>query len=423
MTNKNSQFSVEEIHTYAKHMICPPSLKNKDRVSYSTLGLNDFAAYPFSEVNQQSSVNSDPNLLMNKIITAIEKSLDLEKETILLLSDGKDSLSLALALSKMGVKCKTLTLLRKDDYELRSFVSEKAIELGHTPYFVDVEQIFASFNKKTFLNACSAMQNPVLDQGFIFFVFGIQHFLSENNISASACQFIDGLGNDEHLGYLPSKSQLSAFKLSKFNFWKLIPKSLGWCKWYLRSPAEAQGDLSALSCFYTFDKALDINNYFSGIPRSTEREFIDFRSFSRGKFHDHQCMIGKTKAAINSLGSNIFYPWTDEELSQFCFNLPSTEKYSFPELKNKICLRKLLSKELSWDQDKRGIDLFFDIKMDDLLIHIGDFVDKEVYEVILNRGFVANSVRNRAMLELLNLCGYLHVNGFDKRDIHELLRG
>lgn len=423
MKNKNNKLSVEEIHTYAKHMICPPNLKNRDKKIYSEFGLNDFAVYPFSEINQKSTINSDPELLMDKMITAIKKSIDIEKETILLLSDGKDSLSIALALSKMGIKCKTLTLLRKDDYELRSFVSEKAIELGHTPYFVDVEQIFASFNKKTFLEACSSMNNPVLDQGFIFFVFGIQHFLLQNKISASACQFIDGLGNDEHLGYLPSKSQFSAFKLSKLNFWKAIPNSLIWLRWYFRSPAEAQGDLSALSCFYPFDKALDINAYFSSIPRSTDEEFVDFRSFSRGKFHDHQCMIGKTKAAIDSLDSNIFYPWIDEDLSNFCFNLPSSEKYNFSELKNKICLRKMLSDELSWNQDKRGIDLFFDINMDDLILHIEEFVDRDVYEVILNKGFVANSVRNRAMLELLNLSGYLHVNGFDKRNIRELLLG
>jgi hypothetical protein len=267
------------------------------------------------------------------------------------------------------------------------------------------------------------MASPVLDQGFLFFLFGIRHFISKTKLNPNDCQFIDGLGNDEHLGYLPSKSQLKAFRLSKYNLWKMIPNKLSWIRWYLRSPAEAQGDLSAISCFFSFDKAIDVNQYFSKIPKSSNEELIDFRAFSRGNFHDHQCMIGKTKAAASSFGSDIIYPWTDKNISHFCFNLPPETKYAFNLLKNKICIRNILEKEIDWKQEKRGVDLFFDIDEIKLKSMLDQFVDADIYSKILIVGIFPSSVRKRALLELLNLCGYLSVNGYSRIDIRNLLLG
>ncbi|ELA9203018.1 hypothetical protein [Vibrio sp. 1288] len=421
MKNSRHVFSIEEMHTFAKHMICPREIKGQNLNNLGSLGLTHFEAYPYSERLKKNNVSSDPSLLLDEMIRVFSKEIDPSKEVVILLSDGKDSMSLAIALSKMKIKCKTLTLLRNGDHSLRDFVQQKALELGHTPYFVDVEQIFKEYDKETFLNACREMDNPVLDQGFLFFVFAIKIFFKNNELEPTSCQFIDGLGNDEYLGYLPSKSQLRAFKLSKLKLWKYVPESMNWLKWYLRSPAEAQGDLSALACFYSFNHALDINKYFSRIPSRSTSEFVDFRAFSRGNFHDHQCMIGKTKSAAHSFGAEILYPWTDPTLASYCFNLPSQEKYDFDRLVNKICLRKLLKSELEWEQEKRGIDLFFDIDLDVIKSWIDEFVDYDVYKRILVSGYLPNSVRKRAMLELLNLCGYLYVNGMDKNSIKNLL--
>ena len=418
-----NDIDLTEIHTFAKHMICPPNIYNLSESELSNKGAIDFDDYPFSELLKKTLYMSNPNDLMKVMINALETLLDKDKRPIILLSDGKDSMLLALALSQMNISCKTLTLLRNNDEDLKLFVKTKALQMGHEPYFISVDSILESYDKATFIDACEKMKSPVLDQGLLFFLFGIKSFLSMSGLKANDCQFIDGLGNDEHLGYLPSKPQLKAFKLSKFNFWKLIPNRYNWVKWYLRSPAEAQGDLSAISCFYPFEKAININEYFSKIPKSSDKELIDFRAFSRGSFHDHQCMIGKTKAAAYSLGSDIIYPWTDVEVSNFCFNLPPTEKYDFDNLKNKICVRKILDKELDWNQDKRGVDLFFDIDEQKLNIMLNDFIDLDVYDHISKRGVLPDSVRKRALLELLNLCGYLHVKGFQRDDIKCLLMG
>ena len=256
---------------------------------------------------------------------------------------------------------------------------------------------------------------------FIFFLFGMKSFYSHSGLLPDNCQFIDGLGSDEPLGYLPSKFQYRSHKLSGFNFWKFIPDYPSWLRWYIRSPAESQGDLSALSCFFRFGKAYDINSYFSKIPSSSDQELVDFRAFSRGKFHDHQCMIGKTTTAARYFGSGIIYPWQESSVASFCFLLPGSFKYDFKLLKNKLCVRDLLMTHLGWNQTKRGVDLFFDLNEDKIRNILSYYVDEDIYQRISHVGFLPRSMRKRALLELLNLVGYLTSRRYDRAGIRAFL--
>ncbi len=409
-----------QIETYAKHMICPPELSPNFS---ENLGLDIYENYRFRQASLNYNGASDPSLMMDKLIDCLNRGLVPGKEPIILLSDGKDSMSIALALSKMNIKCNTLTLLRNEDDKLRKFIKNKCSQMGHTPYFVEVNDIIDSFDHDLFVKSCSYMVNPVLDQGMIFFLFGMKIFFEQSKLTPASCQFIDGLGNDEHLGYMPSKFQKKSYQISKIGLWKLkkfLPKIFNW---YIRSPAESQGDLSALACFYDFKSAYDLNKFFSKIRVKSDIEYIDFRAFSRGFYHDHQCMIGKTKAATYANDAQIIYPWTDEIISSFCFNLPSEFKFNYKELKNKIILRNLLQKELSWHQEKRGVDLFMDLDISKFVHILTHYVDIDVVNLILKEKFIPSSVKKRALLELLNFSGYLHVNGYSREDIKNLLLG
>ena len=82
-----------------------------------------------------------------------------------MLSDGKDSMGIALALSRMGIQCRTLTFLRNSDDALKKFIKSVAQKLNHKPYFITVEEIQSNFVKEEFIDSCKYMDNPVLDQG------------------------------------------------------------------------------------------------------------------------------------------------------------------------------------------------------------------------------------------------------------------
>ncbi|WP_313507034.1 hypothetical protein [Stutzerimonas nitrititolerans] len=422
------KYSNNVVATFAKNMLCPPSLQNGAGSDIASQGLSDFQAYRY----RHSSVfyHGDSSCLEEELMDNIQASLKVslmkgEKTPLLLLSDGKDSMSLAVAFSELNVCCDTLTFLRNADDQLKSYIESVALRLGHKPYFVTVDEILKSYDSETFLKACGEMDTPVLDQAFFFFLFGIKSFFHKQANKPNNYVIFDGLGNDEYLGYLPSRNQLASYKISRFGAWKLIPNIAKSLRWYVRSPSESHGDLSALACFFELPESLDLNKYFSRIPHSSKAlDFIDFRAFSRGSFHDHQCMMGKTIAAAKCFRSSVVFPWLYKPLADYCFNLPVEQKFDFEKLKNKIPLRMMLRNKIGWNQEKRGVDLYFDLDMDFFRRRvICEFVPEHIVSKIDSNLFLPRYVKKRAYLELLNFYGYCKAHGYDNRDIEKILMG
>ena len=414
------QKSLNVIATFAKHMICPKKLAENELIDLGELGRIDFDNYKFRHNSNNYKGDSESENLLSEIMEAISRKLLPNKKVIILLSDGKDSMTLALALSKLNVKCDTLTLLRDSDDSMKTYITDTCETLGHTAHFITVSTILKSFESDTFVEACKVMKHAVLDQGFLFFLFGLKSFFSNTNFKPEDYQFIDGLGNDEHLGYLPSVMQRRSLYISKLGFWKIKPSKYTELNWYIRSPAESHGDLSALACFFKFKDAFDLNRFFEKVFKLSD--LIDFRSFSRGNFHDHQCMIEKTRVAAEYFGSSIIYPWTDERLSDFCFNLPIPEKYDLTTGINKLPLRKLLLEEIDWKQEKRGVDLYFDLELDFFISAIAkEIAPSWAIQQIMKSWFISADVKKRALLELLNLSGYMISIGYSHSDIEKLL--
>ncbi|MEA1987925.1 MAG: hypothetical protein U9N57_01795 [Pseudomonadota bacterium] len=421
---------LKSISTFGEFMVCPNELRGRDvnSVDIHDIGKNAFFHYKFRHLSQNYHANSvvDENVFLEKIMDSLNETvLQSQKEPLLLLSDGKDSMGLAVSFAEMGVRCKTLTFLRRDDSELRRYITDVASALGHVPYFVTVDEIQSSYDVETFMAACKFMKTPVLDQGFFFFLFGCKFFFEKEGFLPKNFVIVDGLGNDEYFGYLPSKNQLKSFSLSKSGLWKFVPRSFPVLRWYIRSPSEAHGDLSALAAFFPFGNSFDLNKYFSKLPKSLkELEFVDFRAFSRGSFHDHQCMMGKTVTTAKFLGSDIVFPWTDEALAHYCFNLPVSAKFDFKSLKNKLLLRDLLEKKIGWKQEKRGVDLYFDLDMKAFKENIlKEFVPQNTIDQIDKSVLISDSVKQRAYLELHNFYGYCLSNGMSQSDVENILMG
>lgn len=418
-----NQIDKKVLSTSAKHMICPISSSVKE-AKLSELGLVEFSKYKYrmeSDSYHGTSIPSERKLL-GLLCDSLLK-LNNSKKPLLLLSDGKDSMSIALAYNKLGISVETLTLLRENDNELKNYILRTCKSLGHKPRFVTISEILGSFNKDDFLDACTYMSSPVLDQGFLFFLFGIKQFFEESSSTPDEYVLIDGLGNDETFGYIPSKRQLSSLNLSSLGFWKYCPKVFRPIKWFLRSPAESHGDLSALSCFYSLGQSYDINKYFKNIDSTgSDERIIDFRAFCRGSFHDHQCMMGKANTVSKFLDTSVNFPWLNFELADYVFNLPKESKYDFSKLKNKVLLRNLLCAELGWEQTKRGVDLYYDLDLntfEEKIVH--QIVPKNMTNKIKKSIFSSEGVKKRAYLELLNFYGYCLGQGMSEKDIKQVL--
>ncbi|UTD15147.1 hypothetical protein HER15_06535 [Tenacibaculum mesophilum] len=196
-------------------------------------------------------------------------------------------------------------------------------------------------------------------------------------------------------------------------------------KWYFRSPAESNGDLSSLATFFKIPEAHNINIFFKKIKKGVEENnYLNFRAFSRGKFHDHQCMMGKTKNATRFQKSICLFPWLEEDLANYCFNLPVNKKYNFKKRLNKIALRELLEEKLKWGQSKRGVDLYFDLDIVKFKRDIvGKIVPDRLIMSVLDNNCVKDYVKVRGLLELMNFYQFCISKGLSDSEINKILNG
>lgn len=415
------------VSTYGKYMVCPESIYEKDMKDIIKIGEDDYKNYIFKHTSKNSDTITkfSSDKLLEYIKNAILNKLSPKKKPLLLLSDGKDSLCLAIAFNELNINCDTITFLKNDDNEMKSYLTKVTTQLGHNAHFITVNEIIQNLDMEEFKKSFKSMNNPVLDQGYIFFLFGLKLFFEKYKLLSSDYEVYDGMGNDEYLGHMPSKDQLQSFKFSRINLWKILPSNFKSYKWYIRSPIESHGLLSTLSCFFRFPNAYDLNKYFKSIKPSINKEyFLDLRAFARGKYLDRQCMMGKTETAAGYLCTKAVFPWLDSELSNYCFNIALDEKLDFKGLINKIPLRKLLKNRIAWNQDKRGVDLFLDLEEE----FLRNFLKKEIPYDLINRinfnRFLNSKVKKRAYLELLNFYLYCSIKeNMTEDEIRKILNG
>jgi asparagine synthetase B (glutamine-hydrolysing) len=409
-------------------MVCPDSLQEADcHHDIAKFGLEDFNKFRFRHLSPNYTGTNKPSetILLEKIKAAVKNTLDPNKKPLLLLSDGKDSTAIALAMSELGISCHTLTILRNEDDDLKTHISTFAKKLGHKPVFVKTDEIISAFSANDFLEACGKQIEPVMDQAFFFVFFAIKHLCERTKISSNDLMLVDGSGNDEYFGLLPNRKQIHSYRLSLLNVWPFLQKIKRETKWYMRSPAESQGLLSAISCVFPFPESFSLNQYFSALGLSPKPlAMVDFRAFSRGYLEDRKCVMSKTINVANYFGAQVCFPWAANDLAEYCFNLPVSYKFDFKRLKNKILLRELLIKKLDWKQEKRGLDVYFDLDMASFKEQIlSQIMPDKIIREIDKSFFLPEYVKKRAYLELLNFYGFCVARGMAHKDIAGLLFG
>ena len=100
-----NKLSTAHIATFAKHMLCPYSvLYPNQNTELSEQGLEDFTKYPYRMLSDSYEADSDASedILLDEIAKSL-KNVDSCKRPLLLLSDGKDSMGLALGLSLIHI--------------------------------------------------------------------------------------------------------------------------------------------------------------------------------------------------------------------------------------------------------------------------------------------------------------------------------
>ncbi|MDX1811392.1 MAG: asparagine synthase-related protein, partial [Gammaproteobacteria bacterium] len=80
-----------------------------------------------------------------------------------------------------------------------------------------------------------------------------------------------------------------------------------------------------------------------------ESYYIDLEASIRGRDYDRSCSFLKARLVASHTNNSMFYPYCNDELIDYCFNLPEQERFDMSRYINKILLRKLLNEKVQYD--------------------------------------------------------------------------
>lgn len=354
-----------------------------------------------------------PADLLKVICNALEISTKGKPNNlVLLLSTGKDSVGLALGFAELGVSVDTLSLV-SDDAEAE-LIGSFAKQLGHRSHIIHASDIEKRFDEKFLRNL--DYDRVCFDQAIMFFEIMLDLAQIGKDVT-----LIDGMGNDISFGHIPSLNQIRSFKLGS------ALKSINIQNYWARDFKQAMGVSTALRYFLNSETRNALESRFPSLlgkydPKITSiQSLFSERAFVRGIFLDEYQYAEKTRILGKKLNVEVVFPWSDESLSNFVFNLPENQKFNSKKLINKLLLRELLFDKLNYDQPKVGINIYEKIAVDysDLLKSMRFFNENFIW-AIQNKALLSNSTKKRAMLEAMLFASYLRGLPEYRRELPEL---
>jgi len=338
-------------------MVLPPDTIFRDFFAVGaggTLSVED-SAVSYHEVEDLFEEGCDSEGMLDPIVwltEAMDRSDVDFSQCKLLLSEGKDSIGIAIALAELGIKVDCVTFANSDsNVEL---VVEIAKNLGHRLEIV-------RYNNYTIpegaLERLSAVFEPTVDQAFL------SYLLLPTDLF-QGCTIIDGMGNDLYMGHLPSKQQLLATKVCHVASW-LTPQ---WFRDSLKGKLFRNSERCGIP-FRTFTECQGLYNGFDrneiqkliSEPRSlahidTHWKRIGFekaRALSRGRYLDTYSFCGKSIALAEMASAKVYFPWAEEKIAERFSRLPPNKKFDWPTL-NKLPLREAINQRFDYRQPKVG---------------------------------------------------------------------
>ena len=304
------------------------------------------------ELFDDSEVGSSQIDPINALAEAMDQSATDLNQCILLLSEGKDSTGIAIALAELGVKVDCLTFANSDtNVEL---VTDIAQRLGHRLEVIRYDNYTIP---KSSLDRLANVFEPSVDQAFL------SYLLLPTDVFQGRI-IIDGMGNDLYMGHLPSKQQLLATKVcSAVN--SLTPN-------WLSDSLKGKSFRNSERCGIPFRSFTECQGFYNGFDRSVIRKLIAepvslnridqqwksigferARALSRGRYLDTYSFCGKSIALAEMASAKIYFPWADEKVAKQFGRLTPNSKYQWPAI-NKLPLREAINRRFDYRQPKVG---------------------------------------------------------------------
>jgi asparagine synthase (glutamine-hydrolysing) len=313
--------------------------------------------FPFSHQNKSSEHKESYSevRMLELLARAVETRVQHRKPVFLFHSAGKDSNAIALALSEIGLAAQVTCVTQKSDgsSDESALSASIARNLGFAHRIVGaggrLTHAQHQFAEEYFENAplpCSDEVSPA----YFFYAQQIPD-LKDANI-------IDGMGNDVYLGHVPTSRELFGQSISCAAPWvrgisdKLCSLNRLQAIGRLRAEWAGLNGLSFSDCRLLFPSATRVAHFWAEADQ--QLDYLELRAEIRGCMIDHEIFMRKLRNFADATGANAIFPWSNELVAKYCFDLPQAVLFDRESLRNKIFLRDLLKSRIGLDSDSVG---------------------------------------------------------------------
>ncbi len=337
--------------------------------------------YPFFHSYREKDLIPDEKKIFGLLQNAVLKNLNPQYPIYLFQSIGKDSNTIALALSQTDLKefitCLTLKTHKKDESELASFFAKK---MGLKHRILKLPEKITNSHIEILIHYFENIILPCIDGVSLAYPF---YSLEINFKNAN---IIDGSGNDIYMGHIPRKVEYFRQKIyPHFNFLRLIADNLptgNRLQTISITKCEMAGKCYGLSfkdAKKIYPMAVPIFSYWKMEDKKRKNwDYFDIKGDIWGPNAEYDLVMKKVRNFAEVFDCNLIFPWCEEEVSLYFAKLP--EKYLFDRktFKNKIILRELLKKYLDLDPDKIG-KYSYPFDAFDFLMKMESYIKEELF--------------------------------------------
>lgn len=383
--------------------------------------------YPYLQADSTGESQPSTATLLEILTAATDRQLsDAGGGGLLMMSSGKDSVSVAVALAEGGhreIPCVTYRTGPEDTEN--EIAAEMCRRMGLTHRTFDIPDDL-SVVEAELVRFFEASPRPCADLVQIPYALVI----GDSDLGSGAV--LDGGGNDLYMGIVPTRKFKAMQGLRIRNEWiaqrveGLIPTD-SLINYFTRSRVATQLSgrtfrLPDTRQFYP--DVVDTRPFWAQISDETaEIDAIDLATTVATAFHDQAEVHLKAHVAAQAFGIVAAFPYCDADVVDYLFNLPVSARYDVNSGVTKILLRQMLLETIDYDAEAVGKH-YFGFEGDRFLLTHRSFVLSEISQCSLwssDAGSIAASWLDQlerrpllyhSLLNLFQLSGWINHSRF-----------
>lgn len=354
--------------------------------TFETATLNHSIDFPYFNEKSEENTTANYDAYLALLAQSIKEKIS-NKKTILMLSSGKDSVTLALAISRISDANITCVTYTTNDVELDEslYAQQLCKQLGLNHKIVQLKDSIANlpellqiFFKETIF--------PIADPAIIPYLLCLHEYSKIDNFD----YVLDGMGNDIYMGHIPSKNDLKKNILAYGQkYIKRLQSLISYDSilnflFNTRAQNTFPGRLFREKEIKTiFEYSISVDEFWAKQSNQYGHlDLLNFRALIRGRHYDQNVGMLKGRLACALFNSKCIFPFTDERIINFYFNLREEDRFNRDKLINKVFLRNLLKDKIAYDDKKIGKKIFA-FEGNQFIELYKDLILKEIYSCTL----------------------------------------